>query len=364
MQFDLSPIQLVTICAVANGLVFAGLLLAKGENRVANRFLALMIVSMCLTFTPYMLDNSVWNNYRWLAWLPFSLSYWIGPAFYFYVKTLTRPQAPFRTKDLWHFSPIILNYLHSIYHLVFGEVHPYYWFHATAELLESGAIISILIYLYLGHQMITQYQRLLSDRVSNMETIDLRWIKQVIVITVVSFAIILVFMVISSAILGEHRLDDWLTFKSIVLLLYAVLLYWLSISGYRQAETLTIPPLPESDDAVKEVSHIISTLNDHMRAERLYRNAELSLADLSRAVDISDRVISDTINQELGKNFYQYVNEYRVEEVKQKLVSSDCNHLKIISLAQDAGFNSKASFNRVFKQYTGLTPQQYRSQNT
>ncbi|MEQ9298205.1 MAG: helix-turn-helix domain-containing protein [Cyclobacteriaceae bacterium] len=364
MQFDLTPIQLVTICAVANGLVFGGLLLTKKENRHANRFLALMIVSMCLTFTPYMLDNSVWNNYRWLAWLPFSLSYWIGPAYYFYVQALTKPQTPFRTKDFWHFSPIVLNYLHSIYHLIFGEVHPYYWFHASAELLESAAIISILIYLYLGHKMIMQYQRLLSDRVSNMDTIDLRWINQVIRITVVSFAIILAFMVVSSAILGEHRLDDWLAFKSTVLLLYAVLLYWLSISGYRQAETLTIPPLPESRDGSNEVSFVLSTLNDRMEAERLYRNAELSLADLSRAVDISDRVISDTINQELGKNFYQYVNEYRVKEVKQKLVSSDHSHLKIISLALDAGFNSKASFNRVFKLYTGVTPQQYRSQNT
>ncbi len=364
MQFDLTPVQLLTICAVTNGLVFGGLLLTKEENRQANRFLALMIVSMCLTFTPYMLDNSVWNNYRWLAWLPFSLSYWIGPSFYFYVKALTQPQSKFYPKDLWHFSPIVLNYLHSIYHLIFTESHPYHWFHATAELLQSAAIISILMYHYLGLKMVTAYQQQLSNHVSNMDAIDLRWIKQVTLATIIGFAIILVFMVVSTAILGSQRLNDWLGFKSTVLLLYSMLLYWLSISGYRQAETLIIPDLPESGGKTGETSSVLRTLNQVMQEQALYRNAELSLADLGRSLDISDRVISDTINQQLGKNFYQYINEYRVEEVKLKLVNSDLNHLKIISLAQEAGFNSKASFNRVFKQYTGLTPQQYRSQNT
>ena len=72
----------------------------------------------------------------------------------------------------------------------------------------------------------------------------------------------------------------------------------------------------------------------------------------------------EMINQELQKNFYQFINEYRVNEVKQKLADESFNHLKIISLAFDAGFNSKASFNRVFKSYTGLTPKNFRAKSS
>ena len=78
----------------------------------------------------------------------------------------------------------------------------------------------------------------------------------------------------------------------------------------------------------------------------------------------SERVISNAINQELGKNFFQLINEYRVEEVKERLKDSDNDHLKILSLAFEAGFNSKASFNRVFKSFTGQTPKDYKSENS
>ena len=100
-----------------------------------------------------------------------------------------------------------------------------------------------------------------------------------------------------------------------------------------------------------------------METNKLYRNPMLSLSDLSKVVDVSERVISNAINQELEKNFFQFINEYRVEEVKKRLKDPNNAHLKILSLAFDAGFNSKASFHRVFKSYTGQTPKDYKSEN-
>ena len=101
-----------------------------------------------------------------------------------------------------------------------------------------------------------------------------------------------------------------------------------------------------------------------METNKLYRNPRLSLSDLSKVVDISERTISNAINQELGKNFFQFINEYRVNEIKEQLKNPNNDHLKILSLAFDVGFNSKASFNRVFKAYTGQTPKEYRSTNS
>ena len=109
---------------------------------------------------------------------------------------------------------------------------------------------------------------------------------------------------------------------------------------------------------------MIQKLNAAIESSKLYRNPKLSLSDLSKSVAISERVISDAINQQLGKNFFQFINGYRIEEIKERLKDPANKHLKILSLAYDAGFNSKASFNRVFKSYTGQTPKDYKSENS
>ena len=365
MQIEISPIQLLTICAVINGFVFSFLLLEKKENRYANRFLSVTIFSMCLTFTPYILDVSIWNAYQWLAWLPFSLSYWIGPAFYFYIKTLTKNRYSFQNKDLWHFSPIILNYLHSIYHVLVGNSNPWPWFHYVAEFLESAAILSVLVYMFFSYQLVKSYQHSLLDNVSNTERIDLRWVNQFIWIISGSCVLILVFLISSMIAGGRYTLQEWDDPRALALLIYAGVLYWLSISGFKQAQTHRVADLDERKEPDKGTqSEMLQKLNAIIEHKKLYRNPELSLYDLSKSVDISERVISNAINQELGKNFFQFINEYRIEEVKERLKDPNNDHLKILSLAFDAGFNSKASFNRVFKSFTGQTPKDYKSENS
>lgn len=366
MQLNISIIQLVTICAVVNGFVFAFLLLEKKENRFANRFLSITLICMCLTFTPYMLDPSIWDQYRWLAWMPFSLSYWIGPAFYFYVRTLTNAGFRFNKKHLWHFSPIVLNYIHSIYHGIFpGNITPWHWFHFVAELFESLAIISILIYMVVSFRWIRKYQQQLLDNVSSISKIDLQWVKKAIVVIIVSFVLIFIFLCVSSGISGMVFFHQWNEYRVTILLLYACTLYWLSIHGYRQSQTIKISKpkdflvdLPDS-----ESSKIIGQLNNAMLSEKLFRNPELNLQSLSKLVGVSERSISEVLNGHLNKNFYQFVNEYRVKDVQEKLMDPNNSNLKILSLAFDAGFNSKATFNRLFKGYTGLTPKEFKIQN-
>lgn len=364
MYFELSPIQLITICAVINGFVFAFLLFEKHENRKANRFLSLTIFSMCLTFTPFILDISVWNNYMWLSWLPFSLAYWIGPAFYFYMKSLTEASFSFRKKDLWHFSPILLNYIHSSYHALVTK-NPWPWFHHIAELLEALAIVSVMIYLIFSFRLVKSYQRSLLDTISYTERIDLRWVNQFIRITAISFVLILIFVIAGMLVGGKFAPLEWTEPRAFILLIYSGVLYWLSISGFKQAQTLQIVNLEETNkDNHEGYSDVIQKLNSVIETNKLYRNPRLSLSDLSKVVDISERSISNAINQELGKNFFQFINEYRIEEIKERLKDSTNDHLKIISLAFDAGFNSKASFNRVFKSYTGQTPKDYKLENS
>jgi len=364
MHFEISLIQLITVCSVINGFVFAFLLFEKKENRQANRFLSLTILSTCLTFTPFILDASIWKAYEWLAWLPFSLSYWIGPSFYFYIKTLTEGPNSFRRKDFWHFTPIILNYLHSIYHAIIVNTNPWPWFHHIAEILESAAILSVLIYLFFSFHLVKSYQHSLLNRVSYTEMIDLQWVHRFIFVIAGSCVLILIFIITSMIEGGKYTLQDWDDPRAFALLIYAGVLYWLSISGFKQAQTHRIFKLEEATEEEHDrYSEVIQKISSAIESHKLYRNPELSLSDLSKFVNISERGISNTINQELNKNFFQLINEYRVEEVKDRLRDPNYKHLKILSIAFDAGFNSKASFNRVFKAYTGQTPKAYKSEN-
>ena len=365
MHFEVSLIQMIIACSVINGFVYAFLLFEKNENRRANRFLSLTLFSMCLTFTPFILDVSVWNTYQWLAWLPFSLSYWIGPAFYFYIKTLTVASFSFRKKDLWHFSPVILNYLHSIYHAIVGDTNPWPWLHHISEFLESAAVLSVIIYLTFSFRMVKSYQHQLLKNVSYTDMIDLRWVNLFIFVIAGSCVLILVFLGISMVAGGKYSLQEWNDPRAFALLAYAGILYWLSISGFKQAQTHRIIELEETNEQIHDgPSEVIQKIHSVIETHKLYRNPRLSLSDLSKVVDISERAISTAINQELGKNFFQLINEYRVEEMKKQLINPSNNHLKILSLAFDAGFNSKASFNRVFKSYTGQTPKEYKSANS
>jgi AraC-like DNA-binding protein len=98
-----------------------------------------------------------------------------------------------------------------------------------------------------------------------------------------------------------------------------------------------------------------------MESEHLYRNSTLTLTELAEHLSVSPHNLSEVINTRLGKNFYDLVNGYRLEEVKQDLTDPAKQHLKILSLAFDAGFNSKATFNTLFKERTGMTPSEFRT---
>lgn len=98
-----------------------------------------------------------------------------------------------------------------------------------------------------------------------------------------------------------------------------------------------------------------------MDRERPYTNPDLTLLDLSRSLGTSNHKLSQLLNAELGENFYDFVNRYRVTEIKARLEDDGNSHLTILSIGLDAGFNSKSSFNSVFKKKVGMTPSQYRA---
>jgi AraC-like DNA-binding protein len=100
-----------------------------------------------------------------------------------------------------------------------------------------------------------------------------------------------------------------------------------------------------------------------MEIDKLYLVPDLTLSMLANQLTISAKSISQMLNHELNKNFHDFINEYRVEEVKKRLVDPDYRHFTILAIALDSGFNSKSSFNRVFMKITGMSPKEFKEKN-
>ena len=103
---------------------------------------------------------------------------------------------------------------------------------------------------------------------------------------------------------------------------------------------------------------ILSNLQKILKEEKPYLNPDLTIKQLAEMLEVNSNQLSQVINELLQKNFHQLINEYRVEEVKQNI--NDTSRT-LLGIALDSGFNSKSSFNRIFKDITGLTPSEYKN---
>ena len=111
----------------------------------------------------------------------------------------------------------------------------------------------------------------------------------------------------------------------------------------------------------EESNEIIQSLEALMETEKPYLNSELTINDLSKLINTTIHRLSQVINKSFKRNFYEFINEYRIKEVERMLKDPSNSNFKIIALAYDCGFNSKSAFYSAFKRYTGITPTEYRN---
>ncbi|TCS42704.1 helix-turn-helix domain-containing protein [Reinekea marinisedimentorum] len=329
-----------------------------------------------------------------------------GPILYLYVRMLISQD--FKThikKELIHFLPFVLFFLIFIampqnHPMMPLPNHPGPAFAPPASkpllaflepLIHSFGLINGLI--FIGYSaatvlLLSKHQKTVSEVFSsNNNELTLRWIYALpttyIVLVLLNFIYESLFSVTAYANpLASHMLS---------FLCITVLLCFFGVKQKPVFYTATSPliqpvvnppqsesaqPAPvspadepqcctteDADNADEQNSkEIISRLHTYMVAEKPYQDPDFSVYTLASAVDIPRRTLSATLNNGLNKNFYQYVNEFRIEEIKQLLQQPQLQHTNILDLAFQAGFKSKSSFNSLFKQHCGVTPTQFRKQ--
>ncbi|HEY9261617.1 helix-turn-helix domain-containing protein, partial [Chitinophaga sp.] len=140
-----------------------------------------------------------------------------------------------------------------------------------------------------------------------------------------------------------------------------VLIYWLGIKGYRISwQQLVTDKKTDTVLPVATVDSAIVLLKKAMEEDHLYLNAALTVNMVAQHTGLTPKTISAVLNQHLHKNFNEYVNGYRVNLFKEKLLQADADQLTFAGIAYDCGFSSTATFQRVFKQLTGMSPSAFR----
>ncbi|HTD42484.1 MAG TPA: FtsX-like permease family protein [Mucilaginibacter sp.] len=353
------------------GMIFIGLnfalLLAfvKNVNRSANRLLALALVTMILWMMRILAIDIRLQTYL-PGWdrMPMQFLLALGPLIYFYVLKITRPEYKFTWMDLLHFSPLLLE--QGALALEIREsirtgaaTYATTAFQLLNPVLQLLIFISIITYLYRAHKLIENFYRRLQPVLMDRSRLEFRWLRRLLAATALLWLLWIAYAAVDyfgyRNQLGIHVYYPFYIF-------FAVIIIWTAMAAFLKPQAGVIirqsPALKPSAPA--ELRGKGAWLKKLMQANVYHQDPELSLSSLAEQLGIHSHELSRIINTVLKKNFNDFINEYRVRDVASKMQDPAYEHITLLGMAYDAGFNSKATFIRAFKQLTGKNPATYK----
>lgn len=235
-----------------------------------------------------------------------------------------------------------------------------YWFLEYIAIRLQWGIYILLIYIRL-----VAYRSRLKDLFASTEKRELRWIAVVIGISA-SYWILSLISALLSIFVPDYGGLPTLVHYVLNLIVQTIVAIW----GLRQrpglrpeanAQRVSRQRYANSALTKEDANRIAGKLRKAMTTDRLYLDPNLSLWSLARHTGVSENYISQVLNEDLGQNFFDFVNGFRIEAAKARLSDSDDT---ILAIALDAGFNSRSSFYTAFKKVTGQTPTAYRKAET
>lgn len=299
--------------------------------------------------------------------LPLQFSLALGPLIYFYVCKITRPGYKLRRTDLLHFIPLFLQqgiFASEIVQSVCTDVATYHTpiFRQMGPVLNMAAFLSVLAYLYFSFRLIESYYRELkfndvNDRYRN----QMRWLNRLIKM----FGLLwLLWLPYAAADYFYFHYQLGIHAYYPLYLLLAGMMIWIAATAHtkpgnsavEQASTVSKTSVPA---ALRQKA---TWLRKTMEHNLYYEDAELNLTSLAEKLGLTVHELSRVINVGLKKNFNDFINEYRVAEVIGRMQDPAFAHITLLGIALESGFNSKSSFNRIFKQMTGKSPAEYKNE--
>ncbi len=353
------------------------LLLSKKHKTLSDKILAVWmffigfhLFSYCIYYLGY------WDKYPHLV----GIHHWVpllhGPLLYLYTVFSLRTDQHLRQKDYLHFTPSVFVSLYMFRFYFFystdrkiminnGEVDDFSLF-MTLSLIAF--LLSGIIYPILSYRLLGKHRRLIDENFSYDENINLNWLKYCIWGIGGIFLTATIISLLREVIGVEFGFNADLIFYTQITLF----IFFLGYFGIRHkgifadniARSQIVEPGTQGEYKKSGLNQDVAASSHQvllkiMKEQKPFLQPKLTLGALAKLLDISVNHLSQIINQYEGVNFYDFVNKYRVEEFMLKVTDTKNKNFSILAIALDCGFNSKSSFNQVFKKITDKTPSQY-----
>jgi AraC-like DNA-binding protein len=377
-------LAIINLLGLVQGIFLSVIFLSLHRgNRAANRMLGLLLLGMTVLVTDLFLS---YTNY--ILYVPAlinsteAIAFWLGPLVCFYIRTLV--SSPLRWRREWlHLLPGLLQvvsrvpfYLQSNAFKIRDQLgafhrdlppslrvpsepilwHPHYdglggfW-------LDVLSFSSLFVYFAVGFGLIYRHTRQRGEPFWNAEDATLRALPRLM-------ALFMVFVVaaVGFTFTAEDDLGDIYIATAASVIFYGITFYFLT-----HPELLHVAK-PEAARKKYEKSalapEVAGSLKERllrcMESEKAYLDSELTLPQLAEKLRTSTHHLSQLVNEGLGVNFADFINQYRIEAMKARLRDPAYGHLKIEEIAYQTGFNTKSTFQAAFKKFAGVTPSEYR----
>lgn len=379
MEFNLNSFSIILLIGIAHGVFLSlVLLIVQKGNVLAHRILA--IITLIFSFDlagEFLYQTEYFHKFPQLIWIEDPFEFLYGPLLVFYISALTEPEKFKLNFPRWpHFIVFFIAILLSA---------PFYTLDAVSKIqfvyqdnLNQNSTHSVLayfgqlalvllfiiqtgIYLIIGSKKLIAHTQKIHASFSYTEHIHFIWLRNIFIF----FCILYLLFIIDFFAHEFFGVDE--TIKQILYLLIVAMFYILAFYGLHQPTIFSGNQSDKKDSNTKYSSSALDTemsllllkeLQLYMDNEKPYLESKLTLTQLALKIKISTNYLSQTINEQLGMNFFDFINGYRIEEAKKHLSKAD--KINILNIALDSGFNSKSAFYMAFKKKTQMTPSQYK----
>lgn len=359
---------LLSIGAV-QGVVYGGILFWKSPvNKTANRFLATILFFFSYRLLVEILKVFGIGFYDLWYHILIEFNWVYGALIYLFIKAYVTPKYQFKLRREWiHFLPVLIEFAWSN----FIKTQNFYWdgtreslswlgywgyvvwMHYPTMFVVCGLLI--IFYSYQAHRLLKH-----SSQNPNVVSDKTKWVYRVLFV-LRYFSILLILIVLTDLIFFNYAFNRFYDYPLFIGM--ALITYWLGIEGFQRREYVVIRQKAIlSDKEEQQLKSIASQLQKLMEDDQLFKDPNLSLASLSKELGVKSYLTTRCLNVILEQKFSDYVNSFRIQELKLLLNDPKNKKYTLLSLAFEVGFNSKASFNRAVKKLTGKPPSDLKSE--
>jgi AraC-like DNA-binding protein len=352
------------------GLLFAILLWIRGfrEERLSDKLLGFVMFFLAMEIQDYTFGFAG-INVLWVELYGVPRYYpWIFPAsVYFYILAQTNRDFKLERKHFIHLIPYLFYFVGNWILFAMGKEDGDAFrgsaFGKALDIFTNVLFwIAFVFYFTMSIKYYRSYRAWTETQFSDTETISFVWLRNFIYVFIIGYLLKFVFNAVDLVIDLPYEQDYYWQLFIVVMIAYV------GISGYSQVQPKKLVFNEESVAQSSIIKNENGSSNDFLEwkskieklliEDKIFLEPELSLSDLAQKLKTNTSILSAAINQNFGKNFNDFINEYRVAEFKKQIKLSENKHLTLLAVAFDCGFNSKATFNRAVKKATGLSPKE------